>query len=248
MARHGREIWIGGTTTDVVQESAHRIVAHLHRQLAHHERASMVLAGGNTPRSLYERLTEFEEVAWDRVDFFFGDERFVPEDHPDANVRMARETLLDPLHIPAAHVFAIPTHVSPQEAAAGYEHTLRQLYQTGRLTWDVVLLGMGTDGHTASLFPYGSWTTTTEESWCMPVWNAPKPPPTRITLTPAALNHAQLAVVLATGKEKAAAVSAALESDASPSEIPIRALAPSHGQVLWLLDEAAACALTQTLG
>lgn len=248
MLRKLPEIWIGETPEEVMQESAKRVVGYLKKRLAHRPRVSIVLSGGQTPRALYERLATMTEIDWMRVDFLFGDERYVPPDSPDSNVRLVQETLFGPLQIPPAHVFAIPTSPSPEAAAEQYQQTLHQLALQGRLSWDLVLLGLGPDGHTASLFPHADWIHAPKSVWSMAVHNAPKPLSTRITLTPAALNHARLVVVLATGKGKAAAVCAALESDATPAELPVRAIVPPNGQMMWMVDRASAFALTKTLG
>lgn len=248
MLRQLPEIWIGETSEEVMQESAKRIVSYLQKRLVHRPRVSVVLAGGQTPRPLYERLAAVTEVDWQRVDFLFGDERYVPYDSPDSHFRLAQETLFAPLQIPPEHIFPIPTGPVPHIAAEQYQQTLHQLALQGRLSWDLVLLGLGSDGHTASLFPQGEWLRTPKSIWSVAVHNSPKPPSARITLTPAALNHARLVVVLATGKEKAAAVCAALESDATPAELPVRAIVPPNGHMLWMVDRASAFALTKTLG
>ncbi|MCS6914291.1 MAG: 6-phosphogluconolactonase [Myxococcales bacterium] len=264
MNRRAPEIWIGDDPATLAREGARRVAEAARRAIAARGRFVFVLSGGNTPRRLYRLLAAEEHgIDWRRVEFLFSDERMVPYDDPESNYRMVRETLLD--HIPAApeHTHPIPTDCSPAEAAAAYEAELRRVLDPKEPRPDLVLLGMGADGHTASIFPGSplleecrdeetlpegrpprSSRSYREERLCVPVEDAPKPPHKRVTLTPYLINQGRQILVLVTGEDKVAAVSAALESDAEPSEIPIRAIAPESGVVSWLLDRKAARALT----
>jgi 6-phosphogluconolactonase len=182
---------------------------------------TLVLAGGTTPRRCYELLARLE-VEWGRVTVLFGDERCVPPDHPDSNYRMAREALLD--QVAPATVHRIPGELGPEEAAAAYAEVV-----AGLAPLDVVVLGVGEDGHTASLFPGD--TALEAKGWAVGVRNSPKPPPERVTLTLQALRGARRVLILATGAGKAQAVSMAKRQ-----EVPSGMIAGAQ----WLLDRAAA--------
>ena len=182
---------------------------------------TLVLAGGTTPRRCYELLAGLE-VEWGRVTILFGDERCVPASHPDSNYRMAREALLD--QVAPATVHRIPGELGPDEAAAAYARVV-----AGLAPLDVVVLGVGEDGHTASLFPGD--VALNAKGWAVGVHNSPKPPPERVTLTLQALRGAHRVIILATGAGKAQAVAMAKRQ-----EVPSGMIAGAR----WLLDRAAA--------
>src|SRR4051812_19045211 len=194
----------------------------------------MVLAGGSTPRETYRRLAMVNGARWACTEIFFSDERFVAPDSPDSNYRMAREALLD--KIEPRKLFAIPTDISPQSAAARYDETLRQQYGASVLDptvplFDLTLLGLGADGHTASLLP-GQPVLQERKCWAAAVPQGRDEP--RITLTYPALNASRLIVFLVSGADKKEAV-----RRARAGELPAGGLEP-QGEVLWLLDRAAA--------
>jgi 6-phosphogluconolactonase len=169
-------------------------------------RFAVCLAGGSTPRRVYELLAsaERDQFPWDRAHWFFGDERFVPHDHPDSNYRMAREAMFDAAPVPAANLHPIPTAGQPAQAARRYESELREFYGAATLDpqrplFDVVLLGLGEDGHTASLFP-GTKALQERERWVVDVLN-PKSEP-RITLTYPALESTRDLAFLVAGAHK----------------------------------------------
>jgi 6-phosphogluconolactonase len=214
----------------------------------------IALAGGSTPRRTYERLaTEplASRVTWSRVEVLWGDERCVPPDHVDSNYRMAREMLLDHVPIPAANVHRVRGEDDPAAAAAQYEVTLRSLLKTpagppqdaSGARIDLVLLGLGEDGHTASLFPGGA-AASERARWVMAdssaaasVW--------RVTLTPALLNAAAEVLFLVAGGAKAAILRRVLEGPHRPQEVPAQAIEPCHGRVRWFVDAAAAAELAR---
>jgi 6-phosphogluconolactonase len=185
---------------------------------------TLVLAGGTTPARCYEVLTGLE-VAWGRVTVLFGDERCVPPDHPDSNYRMARETLLD--RVAPATVHRMPAELGPDEGAALYSQVVAALAPL-----DLVLLGIGEDGHTASLFP--GHPAVDARGWAIGIKDSPKPPPQRVTLTLSALRGARRVIVLATGAGKADAV-----AKARRGEVPSGMIAGAR----WLIDQAAAAGL-----
>ncbi len=248
MTSYGPEIWIAKDENELAQEATKRILEAMKKTLTKQDRFSLVLSGGKTPRLLYQMLGSHKELDWTRVDFFFGDERVVPKNSPDSNYLLAKQTLFDPLNIQSNQIYDIPTETSPTEAASQYHGKIHKFFAKNTAGFDAVLLGLGHDGHTASLFPGNQALVDPSKPTplCIAV-EAPKPPSQRVSLTPFALNQAKQAFILVSGKEKAAAVSAALESDSEPSEIPVRAIDPS-GRLVWLIDRAAACALTHASG
>lgn len=203
-----------------------------------------VLAGGSTPRALYARLTRppFRgSIRWDRVRFFFGDERCVPPDHERSNYRMAREALFDPLGIPAARVFRMKGEADPARAARDYEAAIRRRFAGHRARFDFVLLGLGEDGHTASLFPETA--ALAERRSLVAANEVPKLSEWRLTLTFRALNAARRVVFLVSGPEKATAAAKILKKQRGYRDLPAAGVAPRRGTLLWLLDEAAASKL-----
>ncbi len=186
-------------------------------------------------------------MEWRRTFIYFTDERCVPPDHEDSNYRMARETLLDHVSCPQANVFRMAGELDPPEAAAFYEAILRQdfsLRGRGRPRFDLILLGMGEDGHTASLFP--GMPVTREWRRLVVEIQAPgyaRPAVPRLTLTYAVLNAASNVMFLASGAGKAAAVQAALSEVEPDRDIPARHVQPQNGQLIWLLDRDAAAGL-----
>jgi 6-phosphogluconolactonase len=203
----------------------------------------IALSGGSTPKLLYRRLATFgDEIEWKRLEFYWGDERFVPHDDPRSNYRMARETMLDAVPVDPAKVHPIPTDGDPQSAPLRYEQLLKQAYAADRLgprpLFDLVLLGLGEDGHTASLFP-GSALLSETERWVAAVGD--KAPEPRITLTFPPLESSRAILFLVSGEEKARAVQRVLAGDPA---MPAGRLA-TRGEAIWFLDSAAASLLPQ---
>ncbi len=207
-------------------------------------RFAVALAGGSTPRSAYELLARdyADGVDWRRVHFFFGDERPVPPDHPDSNYRMAREALL--AKVPAGSVHRMRGELPPEEAALLYEEELRSFFAGEPVPrFDLILLGLGEDGHTASLFPH---TRALEETGRLVVANpVPKLGTTRITLTLPVINAARAVIFLVSGREKAEALRAVLGGSADPRQYPARLVRPVAGELLWLADRTAAASLNE---
>lgn len=231
-----RKLCIAATPDDLAREAAERFVAAAQTAIAARGSFAVALSGGSTPQRLFTLLTQApyaQGVDWSRVRVFFADERFVPPHHPDSNFRLARETLLD--HVPVApdNVFPMPTEgATPEQCAAAYGATLAAVFGAPLPHFDLVLLGMGPDGHTASLFPgrpdYPGAVAAVHDS--------PKPPPLRLTLTLAAINRAREIHFLVTGADKADALRAVFEDDAT---LPATRVAADSGSTLWLVDRAA---------
>ena len=221
--------------TALAAAAADAIALGLARGLEALGRASIGLSGGRTPAPAYRALAAEpvrSRVDWGRVRFYFADERAVPPGDPESNFRLARETLIDPLGIPPRNVHRMKGEYPDLEAAAiEYEAHL-----DGPI--DVLVLGLGEDGHVASLFPGSSWLSETKRRVAV-VTDSPKPPPRRLTLTPRVLSEARQVLVLVTGNAKAAAVARALEGGEGPSQVPGRLVRERD----WYLDRAAAAGL-----
>lgn len=216
---------------DVPRAAASWIAAQLKAAIGARASASLALAGGNTPRQIYEELSRLP-IDWDLVHIFFGDERCVPPQDPDSNFRMAQEALLD--RVKAPHVHRMQGEREDREAAAA---------EYGALlpdALDAVLLGMGEDGHTASLFPGHDWSRPTGRK-VIAVSGAPKPPPLRLSITPDVIWAARARLVVTTGEGKAESVRGALEGESSPPRYPIQIAR----RATWLLDRAASSLLTK---
>jgi 6-phosphogluconolactonase len=203
---------------------------------------ALCLSGGSTPRKLYETLSTpaiASSFPWSRTHFFWGDERFVPRDHPDSNYRMTREALLSKVPVPENNIHAIPTEgLSPEQAAMTYELTLKRFHGADRLAsdrplFDVTLLGIGRDGHTASLFP-GQPALQETSRWAVAVIGAKSE--ARITLTYPALNSSRDIAFLAAGEEKRQPLSRAWAGDCAMPAAMIRPI----GRLYWFTDRAAA--------
>jgi 6-phosphogluconolactonase len=195
----------------------------------------MVLSGGSTPRAAYQLLAH-KAIDWSCVELFFGDERFVPPDHPDSNYRMVRETLLAGPDVSPRKLLAIPTDGRPQSAADRYDETLRQQYGASQLEagvplFHLTLLGLGDDGHTASLLP-GQPVLQERDRWAALVPEGRGEP--RITLTYPALNASERIIFLVSGAAKRDAL-----AQARAGALPAGGLKPM-GDVLWLVDAEAA--------
>lgn len=215
---------------DLPGRAAARIALELTKAIGERGRASLALAGGTTPKATYEALAGLP-LEWQLVDIFFGDERCVPADHADSNYRMAKAALFDRITIPTHRIHRMQGEEPDREAAArAYEAELPQ-----RL--DVVVLGIGEDAHTASLFP-GSPALLEEQRLVLPVLG-PKPPPERLSLTPPALRAARLCIVLGSGAGKAEPVRRALKEPLDITSTPIQLARDG----VWFLDQAAASAL-----
>jgi len=213
----------------LVANALARVMTAARDAIAQHGAFHIVLAGGNTPRKLYRALRN-ADADWSRWHVWFGDERCAPPDDPERNSRMARDEWLDHVAIPAANVHAIPAESGAREAAALYARELR-----GVDAFDLVLLGLGEDGHTASLFPGHDWGVHADSPDALAVFKAPKPPPERVSLSAQRLSRARHVLFLIEGAGKRAAVAAWKRGDA----IPAASIAPESG-VDMLVDAAAA--------
>lgn len=224
---------------ELASNAANRIIKILREALDQNERAAFVLTGGETPRMTYEAISRDhrDAIDWNRVDFFWGDDRFVPHDDDESNFRMARETLLSHLDAPDCGVYAVPTHLdSPEEAARAYDVNIRAYFRSNEPRFHLVLFGLGADAHVASLFP-GIGELDETERWAVDTRSPEdQPPHERVTMTFPVLNSTDAALFLVAGEQKAEAVEAAFEGD---GHLPVHRVNPD-GELIWYLDEAAA--------
>jgi 6-phosphogluconolactonase len=201
---------------------------------------SVVLSGGHTPRRTYELLAQppfRDRVPWPHLHAFWGDERCVPEDDARSNVRMARQTLLNYVPIPESQIHPISCEKTPHEAAVDYERTIREFFAEGPPRFDLVFLGLGANGHTASLFP-DTPVLEEKEHWVCEVC-VPDQEICRVTLTPQIFNQATIVAFLVAGAAKARVLKQVLESPVDIHRLPAQLIAPTRGQLFWLLDQDA---------
>jgi 6-phosphogluconolactonase len=238
---------------ELANAAAELVVAHAREAISLRDRFDWVLAGGQTPRALYALLASHAfrgRVDWQRVHFYWGDERCVPPDHHGSNYRMVKEALLDVIQAPAENVHRMLGEEEPTQAAARYEELLHTVRSTSEHTprFDLILLGMGTDGHTASLFP-GTAALRETTRWVVPTY-VEKLAAWRLTLTTRVINAAAQVLFMAQGADKAARLALVLgnrphdDNDGSQQEtLPVRLVQPRDGDVRWLLDADAAALL-----
>jgi 6-phosphogluconolactonase len=241
MAPEVRILEDAGTVARAAAGELHRLAT---AAVAERDRFTVVLSGGSTPRLLFRKLAGAPpgSLPWEKIHLFWGDERTVPPDHPDSNFRMVQEELLSHVAIPAANVHRMRGEdPDPAAAAADYESDLRGFFalQPRQLPrFDLVLLGMGVDGHTASLFP-GSEALTEPDHLAVAPW-IDRLTARRLTLTARVLNNAACVIFLVSGGEKAATLQRVLEGPRRPLELPSQSIQPSNGALVWLVDAAAA--------
>ncbi|HEX9442727.1 MAG TPA: 6-phosphogluconolactonase [Candidatus Binatia bacterium] len=231
---------------DLSRRAAAEFVRVTRGAAARSGRSAVALSGGSTPKALYALLAgpEFSpQIPWSEVHFFWGDERAVPPDHPDSNYRMAYETLLSKAPVPPENIHRIEAERPPEAAAAAYEQTIREFFRLAATDWprfDLILLGLGDDGHTASLFPDNP--ALSEERRLAVATYVEKLGAHRITLTLPVLNHAANVFFLAAGKSKAAVLADVLRP--GPGErLPAGRVDPADGRLVWFMDQAAAAFL-----
>ena len=239
------EVRVLNTPQELFQAAAAEFVGLVEQAIHTAGRFTIALSGGSTPRSLYSLLASevIPTLRWEKMYFFFSDERYVPADDPESNYGMANETLLSKVPVPKENIFPVPTDAGSAEAAAAmYEQTLRSFFKlrAGELPrFDLILLGMGPDGHTASLFP---GTAALEENQRLVVANwVEKFNTYRVTFTFPVLNNAASVVFLVSGQQKAAMVRKVLREG---QDLPAKRVQPTNGKLIWMLDRAAASELT----
>ncbi|MBD2361854.1 6-phosphogluconolactonase [Anabaena minutissima FACHB-250] len=225
----------------LVARSLDLILTKLDTAIKEQGKFTIALSGGSTPKPLYEAIAQ-QQLPWDKIHVFWGDERYVPPNHPDSNELMARRAWLDRVDIPAANIHAVPTlDNDPGRSAAKYEQHLQAFFQSAPGEFpalDVVLLGIGDDAHTASLFPHTEALKVSDR--LITVGNKDGNP--RITFTYPFINAARTVIFIVAGANKRPALAQIFAPEADESTYPSRLIKP-HGELLWLLDAAAGAEL-----
>jgi len=245
---YSAEIRILTTPQELFEAAAEEVLRDASDGVKERGRFTIALSGGSTPKALFNLLATNARNAlpWDRMFFFWGDERHVPPTDPESNYKMANETMLSKVPVPAGNVFRMPAeNPDAGAAAAEYETTLRNFFRLeagGVPQFDLILLGMGPDGHTASLFP---GTTGLREKTRLVIANwVEKLKTHRLTLTLPVLNAGRRVAFLVSGTDKAPALKAILEEDVPNEQYPSKLVHPGPGRLIWFVDRAAASALS----
>lgn len=227
-------------------EAARYAVRVASEAITTHGRFTLALAGGSTPKKLYGLLASEpyrDQIDWSLTEIFWSDERCVPPDNEDSNYHLAHEVLLSKVPLSASQIHRMPADAEDREKASlTYTQEIQRVFGTNGIpSFDLIQLGMGPEGHTASLFPHQA-SLHEQTRLVMPV-TVPKPPPPRLTFTPLLLNAASHILFLVTGQDKADALQAVLEGEYNPDEYPAQIIRPTQGEVTWMLDPAAASKL-----
>jgi 6-phosphogluconolactonase len=250
MARVADDVRVFDDLASLSLAAAVEVVDICRRAISEHGIISVALSGGSTPARLYKLLARppyREQINWTAVHVFWGDERCVPPDDPQNNYGQARDLLLDQVPVPAQNIHRVESELEPQQAAEDYLSVLKQ-HATPPLKWprfDLVLLGMGEDGHTASLFP-GSTVEAPLPALAVrgdyhdrPAW--------RVTLTPMVFNAAAVVLILVSGSGKSKTLADVLYGPYRPEALPAQRIRPANGRLIWMLDRGAAAALPGTV-
>jgi len=242
------QLHIAKDTSQLSSDLAEFIGNYIQEVLQKKDRFTFVLSGGSTPKILYTLLAAApynESIPWEKLHFFWGDERAVPFEDSRNNAKMAYDELLDKVGAKAENIHVMRTDIEPEESAAEYEKILKQYFEGEETTFDFVLLGMGDDGHTLSLFP-GTSVIHEQDAWVTSFF-LPAQNMYRITLTAPVVNHAACVAFLAVGTGKAETLKHVLEGEFAPDTYPSQVIKPSKGQLHWFIDEAAASSLKDDL-
>ncbi len=228
----------------LAREAALHFIECASEAIAEHGHFSVALAGGSTPKALYKTLATVElvpRVQWEKVHVFWGDERCVAPNHEESNYHMTFDVMLRHLPIPVNQIYRMEGELVPKDAAKAYDDRLKQFFQQKRPRFDLVLLGLGDDGHTASLFP-GTKALTETKRWVTANY-VRKLSSWRLTLTARLINQAANVTFLVSGEGKANALRRVLAGRYTPEEIPAQVIRPERGQLRWLVDAEAAALL-----
>lgn len=230
--------------TALVQRSLEVILERIHTAIAERTQCTIALSGGSTPKPLYEAIAQ-QSLPWGKIHVFWGDERYVPPDHPDSNEGMARQAWLDQVSLPPANIHPMPTdEADPQDAAQKHDAELRAFFQgqPGEFPqFDIILLGMGDDGHTASLFPHTDALQVRDR--LVTVGNKSGQP--RLTFTVPLINQARCVMFVVAGANKQDALSHVFAAEDDDQHYPSRLIQP-QGELIWLLDKSAGQELNHT--
>jgi 6-phosphogluconolactonase len=231
------QIKITADKNSLINEASNFIIEKIKSAIALNHICSIALAGGGTPKPIYENIAK-TEIEWSKLHVFWGDERYVPSNHPDSNEKMAREAWLNQVNIPNSNIHPMPTTGdNPTSDAEKYQEELLHFFQVPpqEVSFDIILLGMGDDGHTASLFPHTQ--ALKECDRIITVGN--KGDSQRLTFTASLINQAKLVIFLVSGENKQEALEAVFSESADSSQYPSKLIKP-QGELIWFIDEAAA--------
>jgi 6-phosphogluconolactonase len=235
-------------TEKLTYAAADYVLKTAQESITSHGRFTFALSGGTTPRKLYGLLATEpyrSQIDWERVEIFWSDERCVPSDDAECNYHLAQEVMFSKLALSASQIHRMPADEADRHAAAEkYSREMQRVFGEALPHFDLIQLGMGPEGHTASLFPHQP--ALHEQLRLVMSVTVPKPPPPRLTFTPPVLNAARHILFLVTGSEKADAIQAVLQGNYQPDEFPAQIVQPPQGEVTWMLDSAAAAKLTHT--
>ena len=245
-----REVRILADAAAIAKRAAQEFVYGAAAAVKHKGSFAVALAGGSTPKTLYGMLVNDPalraQVPWDKMQLFFGDERNVGPDHPDSNFRMATEAMISKAPLKPEQIHRIKGEdPNTERAALDYEQTLRSQFKLSGAQWprfDLILLGMGNEGHTLSLFP-GTKALHDNGRLVMRNWVG-KLYTERVTITAPVANNAALAIFMVAGSDKALALKGVLEGPYEPEQLPAQMIQPQNGKLLWLVDTAAGSALS----
>jgi 6-phosphogluconolactonase len=237
-----RQIEVMPDSDAVARRATEMFVQAAKEAIRDRDRFRVALSGGSTPRKTYELIASPEwsaKVQWDKVDFFWGDERYVPAEDKQSNYRLAWETMLSRLPLPPGNVHRVPTEISPPTAAAAaYDREVKASFGTEEPAFDFIFLGIGTNGHTASLFPHRP--TLHDTSMRVVADNIPEVGMWRISMTAPLLNHGRVLLFIVTESDKAEVLREVLLGPADVERLPAQLIHPHSGRLVWLLDDAAA--------
>lgn len=233
--------------TDLAKTAADFIAKRIKDVLKKQDRFTIALSGGSTPKALHELLAKSpyrEQIPWAQLHVFWGDERYVPIDDEQSNAGMAYDTLLGHVYTPEDQIHVWRTELEPDAAAADYDRVLHDYFGEGNdTTFDLVLLGMGDDGHTLSLFP-GTEVVHEKTAWTK-AYFLTQQNMYRLTLTAPIVNRAACVLFLVAGPKKAEPLKEVLEGDYNPDKYPSQEIKPADGDLVWMVDEKAAALLNK---
>lgn len=234
-----RNIVIPGNAKETIKFAVEQLIAIANESIAERGIFAIALSGGNTPKAIFELLAQepyCNQIAWDKVRIFWSDERSVPPDHPDSNYHMAMQAGLNTLPIQNKHIFRMAAELDIESGAAKYEKLISSVLPSGE--FDLIMLGMGDDGHTASLFPKTHALHSLDR--CVVANYIPKKNTWRMTLTYKCINAARYILIYVIGESKAAMLKFVLTAPYSPDELPIQRVGTPIHKALWIVDNDAA--------
>ncbi len=242
-----KKIQIYPTAEEVIFKAASLFISSAANAIDQYGFFSIALSGGSTPTPLYEFLAQdssADNLAWNQIHFYWSDERPVPPDHPDSNFRQVYHSLLKPRRIPQENTHRIHGELDPIAAAQTYQQEILAGFNETPARFNLILLGMGSDGHTASLFPGTKAVTNPQQNEWVTANYVPQHSSWRITFTPGLINAAEKVIFLVAGQSKAETLFNVLEGTYLPEQYPSQLIKPSFGNLSWLIDQEAGCLLS----